>query len=140
MFWKKADWCEFPNSDIPRQIKVMRTIPANFTVDSVGSWQILLPMQNLKDLTNLIKDPKPFWNVCNTNDVQGLRRFQNLGFEKCLLKYLHQILKGVFSKSSGKMIVAPFLCFLRLWLQILAPALSFRARQIYGVRFYLTYH
>ena len=39
-----------------------------------------------------------FWNVCNTNDVQGLRRFQNLGFKKCLPKYLHQKLK-VYSKK-----------------------------------------
>ena len=36
---------------------------------------------------------KRFWNVCNTNDVQGLRRFQNLGLKKCLLKYLHQKLQ-----------------------------------------------
>ena len=33
---------------------------------------------------NLIKDPKRFWDVCNTNDVQGLRRFQNLDFKKML--------------------------------------------------------
>ena len=37
------------------------------------------------------------------------------------------LIKGVFSKSSGNCIVAPFLCFLRGRPQILAPALSFQA-------------
>ena len=44
-------------------------------------------------LDSLIKDPKRFWGVCNTNDVQGLRSFQDLGIKKCLPKYLHQTLK-----------------------------------------------
>ena len=41
----------------------------------------------------LLMDLKWFWDVCNTNDVQGLRRFQILGFKNCLLTYLHQKLK-----------------------------------------------
>ena len=38
-----------------------------------------------KKLTNLIKNPERFCNVCNTNDVQDLRRFQNQSVQKCLL-------------------------------------------------------
>ena len=36
--------------------------------------------------------------------------------------------KGVFSKSSGKMIVAPIFCFSSYVYEILAPDRSFRAR------------
>ena len=41
----------------------------------------------------LIKNPKQFCDLCITNDVQGLRRLQNWGFQKYLQKYLEQKLK-----------------------------------------------
>ena len=57
-------------------------------------------------------NPKRFCNVCNTNDVQGLRTFQNLGFKKYLLKYLHQKLKGQITlKKKLKIIFRNFFYF-----------------------------
>ena len=44
-------------------------------------------------IRHLIKNPKRFWNVCNTNNVQGFRRFQTWGFRKRLQKHLDQKLK-----------------------------------------------
>ena len=31
-----------------------------YLLDAVGSWQIILPIPNLENLTNLIKNPKRF--------------------------------------------------------------------------------
>ena len=48
--------------------------------------------------------------------------------------------KGVFSKSSGKMIVAPIFCFSSYVYEILVTAMFFWAGKNGGIRFYQTWH